>query len=405
MLSTDIVSKAKELGIYTIVTDWYEPDKSPAKLLADEYWNVSVADIDELVALVEEHNVEGIFTNYTDSYLPFYQQLCERTNLPCLATAEQLDIISNKDKSKQLCISYNIAVSKCYEIDGIEDIDTVNSISFPVLTKPVDNSGQRGIFVCKTLDELKFFYTKSLELSEKKKVLVEEYVQGDYVVMFYTIQNGKVTLSTMADKPVTDDFVDNQVKLPKGYILPSRYISLCIEKMLPNVQAFVTDLQIKNGIIGIEAVVRNNDIFVFEMQFRLGGMRHHNFVLKENGMDIMAMLIKFSLTGSFDGWDASKYDNPFFKHYYCLLNVLIKPDVVCRVEGLENARNLPQVTNFTQMLFEGDQVHLPGTVQQIFCKFSLMEDRLDKLLDIVKYIHETVKVFNCRGENIVMKLW
>ena len=35
-LSCDIVNAAKRLGVYTIVTDWYDTDRSPAKLIADE---------------------------------------------------------------------------------------------------------------------------------------------------------------------------------------------------------------------------------------------------------------------------------------------------------------------------------------------------------------------------------
>ena len=43
-----LVERAKELGIYTIVTDYYDTEHSPAKLVADEYWNISWTDIDAL---------------------------------------------------------------------------------------------------------------------------------------------------------------------------------------------------------------------------------------------------------------------------------------------------------------------------------------------------------------------
>lgn len=404
-LSCDIVTKAKELGVYTIVTDWYDPEKSPAKKVADEYWMESVADIEKLAAMVKERHIDGIFTNYTDSYLPFYARLCDATGLPCLASEHQMDVISNKDQSKQLCIDHGISVSKRYHVSSIDDINRLAEISFPVLTKPVDNSGQRGIFVCQDLDELKQLYSESLHFSESGKVMVEEYVQGDYTVMFYTIQNGHVTLATMSDKPVYGNFENHLPKLPMGYFLPSKYVDLCKERMLPKVQSFVTDLGIKNGVIGIEAVVKDGDIFVFEMQFRLGGMRHHNFVLKENGMDLMAMLIRFALTGKFEGWDASQCDNAQFKNCYCSLNILVKPDTVAKIEGLEEAKALPQVYAFTQMMYEGDKVSLPGTVQQIFCKFSLVDKSREALLNVIRTIQKTLKVYNMNGENIILELW
>ena len=103
-LTIDIVEKAKSLGVYTIVTDWYDVHKSPAKLVADEYWNEEVFRPDRLAELVKEHGIDGALTNYTDSYLPQYAKLCELAGLPCLATAEQMAVITNKDQSKQLCI-------------------------------------------------------------------------------------------------------------------------------------------------------------------------------------------------------------------------------------------------------------------------------------------------------------
>ena len=403
-LMTDVVAKAKELGVYTIVTDWYEPDKSPAKKIADEYWMESVADADRLTELIKENQIDGVFTNYTDSYLPFYVNLCEKAGLPCLANMHQIDAISNKDQSKQLCIDHGISVSKRYMVSSVEDIDKLNDITFPVLTKPVDNSGQRGIFVCLNKEELKKLYAESLEFSTSKNVMIEEYVQGDYTVMFYTLQNGHVTLATMSDKPVYGNFENNLPKLPMGYFLPSKYVGLCQNIMLPKVQAFVNTLGLKNGVIGIEAVVKDNDIFVFEMQFRLGGMRHHNFVLKENGMDLLEMLIRFSLTGKFEGWDASKCDNAAFKNHYCSLNVLIKPDTIAKIENLEEVKSLPQVYAFTQMMYEGDTVHLAGTVQQICCKFSLSAGSEEELADTIEKIYKTLKVYNSEGENLIIPL-
>ena len=248
-LICDVVTKAQELGIYVIVTDWNDPEVSPAKRIADEYWMDSLTDIDGLAKKIKEEHIDGIITNYVDSYLPYYARLCEATGLPCLATEHQMNVISNKDQSKQLCVEHGISVSKRYEVTSTEDIDCLSDIHFPVLTKPVDNSGQRGIFVCQNKEELKELYKKSLTFSESSNVMVEEYVQGDYTVMFYTIQDGHVTLATMSDKPVYGNFEHNLPKLPLGYFLPSKYVNLCKEKMLPKVQSFVTDLGIKNGVM------------------------------------------------------------------------------------------------------------------------------------------------------------
>ncbi len=402
---TESVLKAQALGVYTIVTDWHELEKSPAKRAADEYWMVSLADTDEMVRKIRENHVDGVFANYTDLFLPYYVDICEKAGLPCLANMQQIRTLTNKDLSKQLCIEHGISVSKRYQISSVEDIDDLQGITFPVLTKPVDNSGQNGIFVCTKHEELKSLYEKSLKFSVSKNVIIEEYVQGDYTVMFYTIQNGHVTLATMADKPVYGNFKNNLPKMPMGYFLPSQYVNLCKGKMLPKVQSFVTDLGLKNGVIGIEAVVKEGDIFVFEMQFRLGGMHHHDFVRKENGMDILEMLLRFALTGKFEGWDASKYDNANFKHTYCSLNLLVEPDHVAKIENTDIINSIPSIYAYTQMLFEGDSVKQPGTTDQIAFKFSMEGESRETLIEDIRRIQESIKIFNNNGKNIVMKLW
>lgn len=398
------VLKAKEMGIYTIVTDWHEIEKSPAKRVADEYWTISLADTDELDRMIKENGVDGVFANYTDLFLPYYVQLCEKANLPCLANMNQIMSITRKDLSKQLCINHGISVSKEYNISSMEEIDYLD-INFPVLTKPVDNSGQHGIYVCTKKEDLKSLYEKSLEFSASKKVIIEEYLQGDYTVMFFTIQNGEVTLSTMADKPVFGNFENNLPKLPMGYFLPSQYIDLCQEKMTHKIQSIISDLGIKNGVLGVEAVVKDNDIFVFEMQFRLGGMHHHDFVRKENEMDILEMLLRFSITGKFEGWEVSKYDNPKFKNHYCSLNLIIKPDTISRIENLEKVKSLKSIYSYNQMLYEGDSVKQAGTTEQIAFKFSMKGDSRGALIQDIKYIQENLSIFNAGKENLVMKLW
>lgn len=403
---TDVINKAKELGIYTIVTDWHNPDRSPAKKIADEYWMVSLSEIDELAKLVKEHNIDGIFTNYTDLFLPYYVALCEKTGLPCLANMDQISAITYKDLSKQMCIDHGISVSKRYPVAKPDELDNLKDIQFPVLTKPVDNSGQNGIYVCTNWDDLKTRFEESFNYSVSKKVMVEEYVQGDYAVMFYTVQNGHVTLASMADKPVYGNFENNLPKLPMGYFMPSQYVDLCEKIMLPKVQSFVTDLGLKNGVIGIEGVVKDNDIFVFEMQFRLGGMHHHDFVRKENGMDIMAMLLRFAITGKFEGWDASVCDNAHFKNHYCSLNIFIEPfKKIAKIENIEKIKEMSPVYGFKQMLYEGDIVQNPGTTSQIFCKVSLEDTDYDALIRDLQYIQEMLGVYDEEGNNLILKLW
>ena len=59
-ISCEIVRKAREMGIYTIVADYYPPEKSPAKKIADEAIEVSVTEVDAVVKVIKEHHIDGV---------------------------------------------------------------------------------------------------------------------------------------------------------------------------------------------------------------------------------------------------------------------------------------------------------------------------------------------------------
>lgn len=404
-LMVDVIKKAREMGVHTIVTDWYEPDVSVAKKEADEYRMVSSSDVDALVQLVKDEHIDGVYTQYTDSALPYCQQVCERAGLHFFIDGAQEHMISNKEQSKHLCMQYGIPVSKEYHMTEEFLEEDVAAIEWPVLTKPTDNSGQRGITICNNLEELKAGYAYAKENSKEGGVVVEEYMKGDYLVLNFTLQDGNLYLSGMADKPVIDEKYSNGlIRLPKGYIMPSKYLDLFYEKRFKNFEALAKGIGLKNGNWSVECVCRNDDFYVFEMQFRLGGMRHYTFVQAENGIDTLEMHIRFALTGKFEGYDLSKLDTPYYKKTYCSLNMLLKDGTITRVEGLEILDELPEVKSYLPMHQIGDKVELSGTVFQIFMKASIVAESYDDLKRVLESIQNTIKVFDENGNNMMLKI-
>ena len=148
-ISCEIVRKAQEMGIYTMVTDWYPLEDSPAKQIADEYFMTSTADIPAMVNLINDKNVDGVITGFTDSVLPYYAEMCEKVGLPCYGTKEQFEILTNKRDYKMLCQEFDVPVVDEYKIEGDIETADLSHIKYPVLVKPSDNSGARGISICR----------------------------------------------------------------------------------------------------------------------------------------------------------------------------------------------------------------------------------------------------------------
>src|SRR5690606_15402467 len=109
-ISCEIVEKAKSMGIYTIVTDWYPKENSPAKLVADKAYQLSIADIEAMVKLIKDEQIDGVITGYTDSALSHYAKICQAAGLPCYGTFEQFEALTDKSIYKKICKEYGVPV-------------------------------------------------------------------------------------------------------------------------------------------------------------------------------------------------------------------------------------------------------------------------------------------------------
>ena len=86
--TVSVILKAKEMGYYTIVTD-YDP-KAYAKQYADEALNIDATDVDRLVEIVKEKKIDGVIVGVAEALLYSYNAVCERTGLPCYIEKENI---------------------------------------------------------------------------------------------------------------------------------------------------------------------------------------------------------------------------------------------------------------------------------------------------------------------------
>ena len=108
----DVVRKAHDMGLYTIVCDYSET--SPAKKIADKAYDISTTDIDALEKVARDEAVDAVFAGFEDLNTWNALRLCQRLGLPFYATEEQLRITSNKKLFKEFCRKCGIPVVEEY---------------------------------------------------------------------------------------------------------------------------------------------------------------------------------------------------------------------------------------------------------------------------------------------------
>ena len=394
------VKRAQELGVHVIVTD-YQVD-SPAKEIADKSYLVSTTDVDAVVKLAKSLKVDGVFMAYLDSMLTYCQQVCDKLNLPFYATAEQIDIMTNKDKLKKVCTEHGLPVVKEYELTDWNNPVKMPPIQYPVVIKPVDSGGGKGIFVCVTEEELRERYPESLSFSKRKKVLVEEYMTGEQVQILYTIQDGYVSLSAMCDL-----YSNKQQKgfpsIPTANIYPSKHLASFKNTDHQKVVNLCKSLNIKNGVLFIQAFVHQGRVCIHEIAFRDEGGQTHKIIKEMNGIDTVEMMIRHALTGEMKGYPIKDLDKPEFDMWACRLFSIGQREKIAKITGFDKITTYPEVFDIAHHHEEGDRISQIGTLDQVISRIFIKAETKSQLARVIEEINTTIQVEDEKGENMLLK--
>lgn len=396
--SIDIVNAAQALGVYVIVTDYYDTTRSPAKLIANEYWNESITNYDKLCVLIKEKGVNGIITGFTDSYLMPYQHLCELSGLPCYATKEVFELTMDKARFKQLCRDNDVPVIPEYDLASF-DPSIIND-NHKVIVKPVDNSGSRGVILCNKPEDFQRCLDYALSFSAKKQVVIERYMEMDSISISYTIQDGTVSLSTTDDRYVHK--AANGSSVTQCGIYPSKYTEAYIQKIDGKMKRMYERAGLRNGVLAVQFFTDGNEFYVMEMGHRLTGGQHYTYTMAENGISSLDQLIRFAVTGSMADYSIAERDNACFKQIYCHLFILGKEAKISRFEGLDYLKQMSEVIHLTEMKRVGDKVGVDGTSAQKVVGLHLKVNDIAHLKKVLDNVKEHFHFYDEEGNDLTI---
>lgn len=403
-ISCEIVKKAQEMGIYVMVTDWYPIEKSPAKQIADKAFMVSTADVDAVVKLIKDERVDGVFTGFTDSTLPYYARICEKAGMPCYGTEEQFQIFINKRKFKSLCKKYGVPTVEDYVINGsIENFDFDN-VKYPVLVKPADNSGARGITICKNKEELIQAYNKAISFSESKEVLVEQYIDGKEVTVFWIFQDGDIYLTGMGNRHVKHKQGD-LIPLPVAYTFPSIHLKKYQKEIEPRVKDMLQSLGVKNGMMFMQCLVDNDECIVYDIGYRLTGSLEYKLLEAVCGYNPLEMMIRFALTGKMADYSLKEKVTPYWDKYACNVTFLANPGIIGEIKGVDEIKKIPGVIDAVLAHVEGEEIpeSARGTLKQIILRAFGIASSIEELKKLMNKIYSSLEVRSISGENMLLE--
>lgn len=398
-LHIKIVKAAKELGVYTIVTDNLKPEDSPAKLIADEFWMNNIFDIDNIVQRCKEEKVDGVITFCIDPTQIPYQRICEKLNLPCYGTKEQFRIFTNKQLFKDFCKKYNVNVIPEYSRNDILN----NNVNYPVLVKPTDSRGSRGINICYNQEEVLNAMNIASNESSDKGVIIEQYFNDAHDMSFaYMVVNKIPYLVKIGDR-ILGDKKDNLQCQQMAAILPSKYKQQYIELVEPNVKEMIKGLGLDFGSVFLQGFWKGNKVYMYDPGLRFPGTDFDVVTKEVTGFDAMKSFVRFALTGDINSCYGDINLAYNYNDKFCLiLSVSIKAGVIDIIEGIEEIVKHPYVIDYYQRYHKGDVISNYGDIRQRVLEFVMYIPNYNEIKNFIDFAYKTLKIIDTQGNDMIV---
>lgn len=395
-----IVEKAKEMGAYVAVLDYYKD--SPAKMIADEGVLMDALDVQSIVQWCRENNIDGVTTGFVDILMPVCYEVCKELGLPYYATPKMLSMATNKVDFKETCVKYGVPVPKTYVL-GSEIPDSVyDTITYPVFVKPLDASGSRGAGACYNRAELEAQFADALSYSKSKNAVVEDYITGTEFLLDYVGVDGEFRLLSMFDRYMSDDR-GSAINYSNISLCPAKHIDQFYAEADPQIRAMFKELGFTDGLIFLQGHTDGKRITFYEMGCRLGGSF---FELEQSvlGLNPVEMTVRYALTGRMtDSIDRISPRSADFQKVAMVVNYLLdgEDETVAKIEGVEQVKTLDSYVALIQQRDIGCHFTRDRTVDKPILSFFMAADSMGRIKNDLAFMNQVVQVTNAEGKSLL----
>ena len=287
-----VIKAAHEQGYYVITAD-YLPDNIAHKY-SDEYVNVSIIDKEAVLKIAKEKEIDGIMSFGVDPGVVTASYVQNQMNLPSFGPYKSVEILQNKDKFRKFLLENGFNVPKAKGFSSVEEaLADLSWYEFPVIVKPTDSAGSKGVTRVDKIEELQSAIEYAFKHSIKGNIIVEEFIEkkGCSSDSDSFSLNGELKVVTFSAQRFDDKALNPYT--PAAYSWPSTFTKDEEIYLTSEIQRLLTLLQMKTSTYNIETRIgTNGKPYIMEVSPRGGGNRLAEVIRYATGVDMITACVR-----------------------------------------------------------------------------------------------------------------
>lgn len=386
------IEAAHKHGIYVITVD-YLPNNIAHKY-SDEYHNVSILEKDKekVLALAKELKIDGILSYAVDPGVVAAAYVAEKMGLPFTCSYNSACILQDKSRFRKFLADngFNAPHAKGYENpdDAINDVEYFN---WPVIVKPVDSAGSKGVSRVDAPQDLSMATAHALEESHNGHFIIEDFLElnGYQSSADCFSVDGKLVYADYSDQLFDKDAVNPYT--PALEIWPSTMKQEYQDYLTKELQRLLTLLNCGTGLYNVESrLCKNGKPYIMEVSPRAGGNRIAELQRIGTGIDLIEAEVLKAV-------DEPLPINITMPHYDgCYVNDIAHSLKAGTYQGISYDDTFKQSHVISEAIYPsiGDHVDAfhgaNNAVGSIFLKFANRQECDEKLNTLSEYIKVNV---------------
>ncbi|WP_018306906.1 ATP-grasp domain-containing protein [Desulfitobacterium hafniense] len=392
------VLRAKEKGHTVIVADYYED--APGKKFADHGELTSTFDVEGCLSIARNYEIDGILTVGTDQPVLTCAKVANELGLPFFLGTEQAKAVTHKKVMKNSFEENKIPSAEFRFIDNDFHNDELKELRFPLVIKPLDSQGQRGVYKVSSLQQIRSLLPDVLSYSRENEILVEEFYEGQEITLSGWVRDGRTHILTVTDRQTISR--DLHIGICIAHHFPSKYLSTDYEEIKELTDKIVKAFRIENGPIYFQMLIGPEGIKVNEIACRLGGAYEDELLPVLTGVDILEMLIHHATGHEVDYSPLERYDLNKNTNHAAVQMLFTKPGTIGMMTPMNEIMALPGAISGRY------NYHIGSTVQEIQnatqrVGYMIFQSDSAKSLSLkIEKAFESIEIRNTQGENMLI---